>query len=116
MPLVGELHADSFCAGFEHRGVGRFGDVAARVLVAPEHGLAVVDPYLLLLAKPEPVEAVVRVDPVGVDDLALTIALEHDLAVLAHLAHLILTAPEADLAHIHPRFDNLADPVGRGEA
>jgi hypothetical protein len=69
------------------------------------------------VVEPEPVEAVVRVDPVGIDDLqAFALALERDLAVLAIATTSYSPRFRPSLAHIHPRLEHLAAPVGRGEA
>ena len=61
-------------------------------------------------------EAVLRVDPVGVDDLPLAIALQRNLAVAADCHDVIFAAFQPQFAHVHPRLEHLAGPVGRGEA
>nr|WP_292923820.1 DUF5934 domain-containing protein [Novosphingobium sp. SCN 63-17] len=50
----------------------------------------------------------------GVSALSPSLGLEQDLAVLADLADRVL--PALQPAHVHPRVEHLAHPVGRGEA
>lgn len=112
LPFVGKLDRHRFRLCLDHLRVSRLGNVADGILVTPEHCVAIMDPDRLLVIEPEPVELVVWIDPVGIETQAFAALLERDLAVLANVENRIFTAGEANLAHIHPRFEDLTAPVG----
>ncbi len=116
MALVGKLKRHRVPSCRNDRRIGRLGDVTGGILFTPEHRLAVMEGNVLAVVEPDPVETVLWIDPVGVDDLALALALQRHLAVAADRHHVILAAPQPQFAHVHPRLKHLAGPVGRGEA